>query len=77
MKLSVHHATVYRYAEPVSRSTQYIRLTPAPNKRQRVVEWQLQLAARAVFADGDPARIEAATEILNDARKRLYGLLAE
>ena len=38
---------------------------------------QLQLAARAVFADGDPARIEAATEILNDARKRLYGLLAE
>lgn len=38
---------------------------------------QLQLAARAVFADGDPARIEAATEILDDARKRLYQLLAE
>ena len=38
---------------------------------------QLQLAARAVFADGDPARIEAATAILDDARKRLYGLLAE
>ena len=48
MKLSVHHATVYRYAEPVSRSTQYIRLTPAPNKRQRVVEWQLRLPARPV-----------------------------
>ena len=48
MKLSVHHATVYRYAEPVSRSTQYIRLTPAPNRRQRVVEWQLQLPARSV-----------------------------
>ncbi|MDQ2677405.1 MAG: PadR family transcriptional regulator [Actinomycetota bacterium] len=38
---------------------------------------QLQLAARAVFADGNPARIEAATEILDDARKRLYQLLAE
>ncbi len=38
---------------------------------------QLQLAARAVFADGDPARIESATEILNDARKKLYALLAE
>ena len=48
MKLSVHHATVYRYAEPVSRSTQYIRLTPASNRRQRVVEWQLRLHARSV-----------------------------
>ena len=28
MKLSVYHATTYRYAEPVTRSTQYIRLTP-------------------------------------------------
>jgi len=38
---------------------------------------QLQMAGRMVNAEGDPARIEAATEILNDARKRLYGLLAE
>lgn len=48
MKLSVHHATVYRYAEPVSRSTEYIRLSPAPTARQRVVEWQLQLPARSL-----------------------------
>jgi transglutaminase-like putative cysteine protease len=48
MKLSVYHATTYRYAEPVARSTQYIRLTPAPGKRQRVLEWQLQLPDRSL-----------------------------
>lgn len=48
MKLSVYHATTYRYAEPVSRSTQYIRLTPVTNHRQRVLEWQLDLPARSI-----------------------------
>ena len=48
MKLSVHHATTYRYAEPVSRSTQYIRLTPATSHRQRVLEWQLDLPTRSI-----------------------------
>ena len=48
MKLSVYHATTYRYAEPVSRSTQYIRLTPVTNNRQRVLEWQLDLPTRSI-----------------------------
>jgi transglutaminase-like putative cysteine protease len=48
MKLSVHHATTYRYAEPVARSTQYIRLTPVTNNRQRVLEWQLDLPTRSI-----------------------------
>ena len=48
MKLSVYHATTYRYAEPVSRSTQYIRLTPVTNDRQRVLEWQLDLPTRSI-----------------------------
>lgn len=48
MKLSVHHATTYRYAAPVSRSTQYIRLTPVTNNRQRVLEWQLDLPTRSI-----------------------------
>ena len=48
MKLSVYHATTYRYAEPVARSTQYIRLTPVTNNRQRVLEWQLDLPTRSI-----------------------------
>jgi transglutaminase-like putative cysteine protease len=48
VKLSVYHATTYRYAESVSRSTQYIRLTPVSNGRQRVLEWQLDLPTRSI-----------------------------
>jgi len=48
VKLSVYHATTYRYAESVARSTQYIRLTPVSNNRQRVIEWQLDLPTRAI-----------------------------
>lgn len=48
MKLSVYHATTYRYDEPVRRSTQYIRLTPVTNHRQRVLEWQLDLPTRSI-----------------------------
>ena len=48
MLLSVHHSTTYRYAGPVHRSTQYIRLSPFAGPRQRVIEWQLRLPAPAV-----------------------------
>jgi transglutaminase-like putative cysteine protease len=48
MLLSVRHSTVYRYAEQVARSTQYIRLSPASGPRQRVVDWRLELPAPAV-----------------------------
>ena len=48
MKLSVYHATTYRYAEPAERSTQVIRLTPVSNNRQRVIEWQLDLPTRTI-----------------------------
>lgn len=48
MKLSVYHATSYRYAEPVARSTQYIRLTPCDSVRQKVLDWQLDLPAPGI-----------------------------
>ncbi|MGE0310415.1 MAG: transglutaminase N-terminal domain-containing protein [Lautropia sp.] len=48
MKLSVHHATSYRYAAPVARSTQYIRLTPCDSVRQKVLDWQLELPAPGI-----------------------------
>ena len=48
MKLSVVHSTRYRYAAQVSRSTQYIRLTPCAALRQRALEWTLELPGPAV-----------------------------
>jgi DNA-binding PadR family transcriptional regulator len=38
---------------------------------------QLHAAARQVGAEGDAAQVERAVTIVNDARKALYGLLAE
>jgi transglutaminase-like putative cysteine protease len=51
MRLTVVHSTAYRYAEVVSRSTQYIRLTPANTPSQTVVSWQLDLPAPAAVLD--------------------------
>jgi transglutaminase-like putative cysteine protease len=48
MLLSVYHSTHYRYAEPVSRSTQYIRLSPFPSLAQRVLHWKVDLPADGV-----------------------------
>lgn len=48
MLLSVWHSTVYRYASEVARSTQYIRLSPYPSARQRVLDWRVELPAPAV-----------------------------
>jgi len=45
--LAIHHETVYRYASPVKRSTQYLRLTPVNGARQRVLQWELSLPAKA------------------------------
>lgn len=48
MLLTVLHATTYRYADTVQRSTQYIRLTPAQGAHQRIREWAVDLPAPAV-----------------------------
>jgi len=50
MKLSIRHSTEYRYSEPVRHSTQYLRLTPRPSRRQRVLHWQLDLPEQAARA---------------------------
>jgi transglutaminase-like putative cysteine protease len=43
MKLTIHHETHYRYDTAVTRSTQYLRLTPRPSTTIRVHDWQLEL----------------------------------
>lgn len=42
MRISIDHLTHYVYEAPVRYSTQYLRLVPASNSRQRVVEWRLE-----------------------------------
>ena len=41
MKISIEHTTRYTYEAPVRYSTQYLRLVPPSNPRQRVLEWSL------------------------------------
>jgi transglutaminase-like putative cysteine protease len=48
MQIAIDHTTVYRYSEKVSRSTQYIRLTPPAGQGQKVMRWEVELPARAV-----------------------------
>lgn len=48
MQIAVDHTTVYRYSEKVSRSTQYLRLTPSSGSGQKVLRWEVELPARAV-----------------------------
>ncbi|MGZ8209370.1 MAG: transglutaminase family protein [Burkholderiales bacterium] len=48
MKISVEHTTTYVYEEPVRYSTEYLRLTPSSNARQRVLEWALEAPADPV-----------------------------
>ena len=48
MRLSVVHSTRYDYADPVGRSTQYIRLTPSATAQQRVIDWTVELPVPSV-----------------------------
>ena len=48
MQLTVFHETAYRYADPPSRSTQYIRLSPYPSARQRVIDWTVEMPGPAI-----------------------------
>ena len=47
MRLMIHHQTIYRYSAPVNRSIQILRLIPRSDRRQRVLEWKLDLPSEA------------------------------
>lgn len=42
MRISIEHKTTYRYHGEVTHTAQYLRLTPATNASQRVIEWSIQ-----------------------------------
>lgn len=53
MRLSILHETTYRYATPANYTIQYLRLSPQPNPRQKVLNWHLDLPGPArAFIDG-------------------------
>ena len=47
MRLTIEHQTRYEYQSTVRRSTQYLRLTPQPSRRQRILSWELELPESA------------------------------
>lgn len=46
MQLHIRHETIYRYAEPVKRSVQNLRLTPRRDPIQRALSWTLHAPGR-------------------------------
>ena len=50
MRLSVHHTTRYRFAQPVARGLQRLRMKPKTGRGQEVLEWRMEL---------DGAKLEA------------------
>jgi transglutaminase-like putative cysteine protease len=53
MKISIEHTTRYVYETPVRYSTQYLRLVPSSDGRQRVIEWRLDTPGNPVeLTDG-------------------------
>lgn len=52
MRLTVHHATRYRYTEPVRQVIQLLRLTPNSFDGQSVVEWRIDVDCDARVREG-------------------------
>jgi transglutaminase-like putative cysteine protease/predicted glutamine amidotransferase len=49
--LSVTHETVYRYSEPVERSTHRMRLRPVSDERQQVLAYELDISVEGMRRD--------------------------
>ena len=42
MRISIEHRTTYRYSGEITHIAQYLRLTPATNPSQRVIDWSVR-----------------------------------
>ncbi len=53
MRLNIRHHTTYTYGAQVSKSIQYIRLTPRNTPQQRILQWSLTVPGEtAAMTDG-------------------------
>lgn len=78
MQIAVDHTTVYRYSEKVSRSTQYLRLTPPTDAGQKVLSWEVELPARAVSlsdAFGNLTHVLTLDSAYDEIRLRAHGVV--
>lgn len=78
MHLAIEHETRYRYDSPVSRSTQYLRLTPVSSQRQRVLHWQLELpalASQSLDAYGNTLHVLTLDKPHREIRLRAHGVV--
>jgi transglutaminase-like putative cysteine protease len=78
MQMHILHETVYRYAEPVKRSVQNLRLTPRRDSRQRVTHWQMHAPGRTnmqVDAHGNVVHLLTLDEPHREIRIAVRGVV--
>jgi len=76
MRMEVDHTTLYRYSGKVARSTQTLRIAPATGRGQRVLDWRVELPARAVsFTDsfGNLTQVLTLDAEYDEIRIRAHG----
>ncbi|WP_460526911.1 transglutaminase family protein [Chitinimonas naiadis] len=78
MRLAIEHDTTYRYDSPVTRSIQYLRLTPRGSKRLTILDWQLYLpapASQGLDAYGNVLHVLTLDKPHSEIRLRAVGLV--
>ena len=78
MKLAIQHATLYTYDAPVRSSTQYIRLTPRENSRQRILEWRIDTpipATQTRDGYGNVLHVLTLDKPVSEIRIRAHGIV--
>lgn len=78
MQMHILHETVYRYAEPVKRSVQNLRLTPRRDSRQRVTHWHMHAPGRTnmqVDAHGNVVHLLTLDEPHREIRIAVRGIV--
>jgi transglutaminase-like putative cysteine protease len=78
MKLKIQHETIYRYDAPVRSSTQYIRLTPRENSRQKILDWSLDTpipATQTRDGYGNVLHVLTLDKPVSEIRIRAHGVV--
>lgn len=78
MKLAIQHETVYRYDAPVRSSTQYIRLTPRENSRQKILDWEVDTSVPATRTNdgyGNVLHVLTIDKPVSEVRIRAHGVV--
>src|SRR2546430_5711042 len=76
MRVSIVHETLYRYRRPATYSIQYLRLSPRPSRRQKIVAWKLDAPAPVrpwVDAFGNDAHVLVIDRPHDEIRVRARG----